>query len=346
MRRNIICTTGTSLLTNPDRPWSPWRRGDELPSLNEMLKWLTSADLQVASAESNTLSALLLNENDRLCFLHSATPEGRLCAAALKEFYKAEKFEIGELGYGEKSFTSGLKGLVDLVIRLIRKARERGETPLLSATGGFKAEIAFLNLLGALLEVEVVYMHERFREPVQLPRLPLRWDEEFVTKHEDFFCWIDAEPRSSIEVESWLKGRPELRGLVEDDGEGHTFLSAAGDLLFKAAKDRKTWGPRVTWPEPDSRPPEEKNKVSKVPHHRPRKWREFVERLCRIDCVSMVMFDPSAPSGARVKVHDPLKGEIHVRLVDSESVLPLKVVTTARGVEQCEHVASYLESRR
>jgi hypothetical protein len=65
--------------------------------------------------------------------------------------------------------------------------------PVLCATGDFKAEVAFLNVLGALLHVE------QFREIVRLPR---------------------------------LRGRPELRPLVMDDAGGHTYLNAAGDLLI------------------------------------------------------------------------------------------------------------------
>ncbi len=101
---------------------------------------------------------------------------------------------MSKLGYGAAAFTSGLKALVDVTLRLVRTARERGREPLLCATGGFKAEIAFLNLLGALLSVEVVYIHELHKELVRLPRLPLTWDANFVLRHEQFFRWIDEAP--------------------------------------------------------------------------------------------------------------------------------------------------------
>lgn len=347
MSRQVICTVGTSLLTNrDDRPWAGWnpRERGPLPKLADAERWLQSADLQRASAETNTLQAIELHESDALVLLHSETDEGRFCAEALASLYRgrcrdATCHPIERLGYGAASFTAGLKGLVDVALKLIQEGRERGRTPLLCATGGFKAEIAFLNLLGALLEIEVVYMHELHRELVRLPRLPLAWDAQFALDNEDFFAWIDGDFRKSEEVESWLRGRPALRPLVEDDGEGHTMLNAAGNLLFKAAK---AWSaaPRAIWPDADPRPPEAKNQVSTEEHHRPRGWEAFVRRLCAIDCVSAVRYDPAAHGGPKVKPLDG--GGIGVRYGEPGQELPLRVETTAKGEAQTDLVAEYL----
>lgn len=354
MSRLIICTVGTSLLTNrDDRPWAGWnpRTSDPLPAAADVERWLGSADLVKASAETNTLRALGLSDVDALALLHSDTPEGRLCAEALHGLYRARCREvsleqIGRLGYGAAVFTTGLKSLVDVTLRLVHRGRERGRQAVLCATGGFKAEIAFLNLLGALLEIEVVYMHELHHELVRLPRLPLTWDAEFVSRHEDFFTWIDEEPRESGEVESWLRSRPELRSLVEDDGDGHTLLTAAGDLLFKAARERLGAGPRATWPQADPRPPAEKNHVSSTGHHRPAGWQRFVARVCAIDCVTAVRYDADAHGGPQVKIMDGARGVIGVRFGDAGGELPLRVETTARGEAQTELVASYLGGLR
>lgn len=354
MSRQIICTVGTSLLTNrDDRPWAGWnpRTPDPLPAAAVVDRWLASADLVKASAETNTLRALELSEHDALALLHSDTPEGRFCAEALWRLYRGRCREvsleqIGRLGYGAAVFTAGLKSLVDVTLRLVHQGRERGREALLCATGGFKAEIAFLNLLGALLEIEVVYIHELHRELVRLPRLPLTWDADFVLRHKQFFTWIDEEPRKSGEVESWLKGRPELRSLVEDDGEGHTLLTAAGDLLFKAARERLSTRPRATWPAADPRPPTEKNHVSATEHHRPAGWERFVARLCAIDCVTAVRYDAGAHGGPQVKIMDGNQGVIGVRFGDADNELPLRVETTARGEPQTELVASYLRGLR
>lgn len=354
MSRQVICTVGTSLLTNrDDRPWAGWtpRKPDPLPEAADVARWLGSADVVKASAETNTLRALELSEADALALLHSDTPEGRFCAEALAGIYRdrcreVSLHQIGRLGYGAAVFTTGLKSLVDLTLRLVNRGRDQGRQAVLCATGGFKAEIAFLNVLGALLEIEVVYIHELHRELVRLPRLPLAWDAEFVSRHEQFFTWIDQEPRKSSDVESWLQSRPELRSLVEDDGDGHTLLTAAGDLLFKAARERLGTGPRATWPETDPRPPGEKNLVSSMEHHRPTGWERFVARLCAIDCVSAVRYDAAAHGGPQVKIMDGLQGVIGVRFGSAGHELPLRVETTARGEAQSELVASYLRGLR
>lgn len=261
--RHILSTVGTSLLTNrDDRPWAGWYpRGDSpLPDPAQVDTWLSKADAAIAGAETNTLARLELSKADVLTLLHSDTPEGRFCTERLQTLYRGTVREvtlekIGKLGYGADHFTAGLKALVDVTIRKVHEARAHGMTPLFCATGGFKAEIAFLNLMGALLGIEVVYIHELHRELVRLPRLPLAWDADFVARHEAFFRWIDEEPRKSAEVESWLKGRPELRPLVEDGDDGCTYLSAAGDLLYRVAKEQRSLGPRAVWPRADPRPP-------------------------------------------------------------------------------------------
>ena len=352
MARQIICTVGTSLLTNrDDRPWSGWHpKGDKpLPRLEDVMEWLERADPVKASAETNTLRALEIGEGDFLALLHSDTPEGRFCADALGKFYESicrevTKEKIGKLGYGASVFTTGLKALVDITIKLVRKARDVGRQPVFCATGGFKAEIAFLNIMGALLEIEVFYIHELHRELVKLPRLPITWDAELVSKHKQFFIWIEEEPRKSEEVESWLKSRPELRTLVEDGGDGCTYLSAAGVLLYKVAQERLRTIPRAFWPKADPKPPEKKMNLSKIDHDRPLGWENFVDRLCKIDCVSLVSYKEGLCGGAKVKIIDPEKGIIGVCYERDNKKLPLLVETTAKGENQCELVADYLRS--
>jgi putative CRISPR-associated protein (TIGR02619 family) len=352
MSRHIICTVGTSLLTNrDDRPWAGWnpRTSDPLPDAADVERWLAGADPVKASAETNTLRVLDLSGRDCLSLLHSDTPEGRFCAEALRGLYHRQCHQvsleqIGRLGYGAATFTAGLKSLVDIALRLVREARRQGRQPLFCATGGFKAEIAFLNLLGALLEIEVAYIHELHRELIRLPRLPLTWDSGFVSRHESFFRWLDEQPRKSTEVESRLKGCPELRSLVEDGGDGYTYLTAAGDLLFKAARERQSTSPCATWPRADPRPPDQKDLLSSTEHHRPDGWRRFVERLCEIGYVTAVRYDAGSADGPQVRIIDVDRGVFAVRFGNRGEELPLRVETTARGEAQCELVASYLRT--
>jgi putative CRISPR-associated protein (TIGR02619 family) len=356
MSRFLICTVGTSLLTNrdDDRPWKGWlaQRKDPLPDPAVVDAWLASADPTSASAETNTLRALGLDAADRVLLLHSDTPEGHYCSQRLLTYLRAgrcreaDERNLSALSYHQGSFAQrGLRSLVDEAMTAIRRAHDARLEPVLCATGGFKAEIAFLNLLGALLRVEVCYIHEQFREVVRLPRLPLAWDAGFVLQHRDFFEWIDAEPRASTEVEGWLRGRPDLRPLVDDDPDGHTYLNAAGNLLFRVAREELALGPRAVWPPAATRSPAEKNGLASVEHHRPRGWERFIQRLCAIDCVALIRHDEAAYGGAAVKVLDAARGVLTVRFGPPENSLALRVETTARGEAQTELVADYLRHR-
>ena len=351
MARLLITTVGTSLLTNrDDRPWAGWngRAGDPLPEAAAVDTWLAGADAVKASAETNTLQALGVQASDRLILLHSDTPEGRFCSERLQHFYAnvvrcrdVAGRSLIALGYDHASFSQrGLKVLVQEAIKAINQAREQALAPVFCATGGFKAEIAFLNLLGALLEVEVYYIHEQFREIVRLPRLPLDWNTEWVLQRQDFFEWIDEEPRPSAEVESRLKADPELQPLIEDAGDGCSYLNAAGDLLFRVAKEL---GPRATWPAAVASPPDRKNGLSKVNHHRPQGWQNFVSRLCHIDCVSRISYDEAAYGGEKVKILNDANGSIAVRCGPTGNELPLRVETSARGAAQTELVKKHIQ---
>ena len=353
MPRLLITTVGTSLLTNrDDRPWAGWNghAGDSLPDVALVDRWLTESDPIKVSAETNTLQAIDVRDTDHVRFLHSDTPEGRFCSERLQRFYsivvrcrQVDGRSLTALGYSYASFSQkGLKILVDEAIKAVRHARKKSLESVFCATGGFKAEIAFLNLIGALLEVEVYYIHEQFREIVRLPRLPLAWDADWVLQRRNFFEWVDEEPRRKSEVESWLNAYPELLPLVEEAPDGYSYLNAAGDLLFSVAKEV---GPRTVWPAAIAKPPDEKNGLSGVEHHRPQGWRTFVNRLSQIDCVSRISYDEAAYGGKAVKILDSSQGVLAVRYDKTGEKLPLRVETSAHGSTQTEMVKDFVVNK-
>lgn len=359
--RTIITTVGTSLLTNDDRdlpknqqrPWAGWRFDDPLPEAATVQTFLETADEQRLCAESNTLRALPARENDRLMFFHTQTPDGRFCAEVLQRLFQAQGFEarvreIEHLGYGERAFQDrGLKALVSALFEEVSKSERAGRVPVFCATGGFKAEIAMVNLVGVLRGIEVCYMHEKFRELIRFPALPLDWNTDVVARNLDFFDWIDSEPRESGEVESRLHNHPDVRLLVETTEDGCAVLSTAGDLLFQAYKNRTRQLPPAIWPPASMRSPAEKNGLSGVAHHRPEGWEKTVDLLCRIDCVHHIRYEGSAPSGNRsagvLKTDE--EGGILAVYEKQGKRLPLWVETTARGAAQTQLVADYIARR-
>ena len=353
--RSIIVTVGTSLLTNDDRglpegerrSWAGWRRGVPLPELSDLRVFLDTVESRRVSAEANTLQALPLREGDALVLLHSQTDDGQRCAQALQEHYQRLGFRavcrrIDGLQFSERVFAErGLKSLISVVFEEIALANKAGLLPVLCATGGFKAEIAFVNLIGMLMGVEVCYLHELFQELIVFPRFPVDWNLEVVERNLDFLEWLDAEPQAVTAVESRLYQAPELRPFVYDDTDGHSYLTAAGDLLFSAYKARTQRLPAAVWPPASERQPAEKNVVSSVAHHRPDGWEGVVQRICGLDCVQRVSYDAAAV-GPGVRILDGQSGTIGVTYERSGAILPLVVETTARGDAQTQLVADYL----
>ncbi len=245
MSRYVLCSVGTSLLTNRNTPWGGRPPGSSapLPDSAEARRWIEEAGPSAASAETNTLTQLGLDASDRLAFLHSATPEGRYCAARFAEYYEGRvaqvrRVEVGALGQGPRAFSEGLKVLVRRAEALVQQARSDGHTPVFAATGGFKAEVAFLNLLGALLGIEVYYIHEIQRRLVRLPVLPLEWNTAAILERSDFFEWLDTSPRTERELRDRMADSEDLATLLEQNDAGLWTLSPAGVLLYEAAKAR------------------------------------------------------------------------------------------------------------
>ena len=113
-------------------------------------------------------------------------------------------------------------------------------TPIINATGGFKAEIAYATTVGLVFKTPVCYIHEKFGDIVTLPVTPFGWDSSIFALHQDFFDWVDSEPRLSQEVQSRVAGLPEeVKMLLEDGSDGTTMLSPLGEAYLSAFRLEK-----------------------------------------------------------------------------------------------------------
>jgi putative CRISPR-associated protein (TIGR02619 family) len=236
--RTIIVTVGTSLLSNANRDLDA-RNPDE----QQLANYLRHTNPQRAAAETNSLSRLIM-EGDSLIFLHSETDEGRQCAEALSKHYNAQGYrarlhKVPDLTYAESRFKMrGLRSLVATLIDLVRRERQQGCQPIMNATGGFKAEIVYATLVGLLFDVPVYYIHEAFRDIIEMPPAPIGWDYSLLSDHEDFFEWIETELRATADVEARLRNLPaDLRLLLAEE-DGFTLLSPAGEAFYGAYRER------------------------------------------------------------------------------------------------------------
>ncbi|KEF33966.1 CRISPR-associated protein [Deinococcus sp. RL] len=232
MSQCLISTVGTSLLGNANNP----RANPDGLSPAALLR----RDPQRASAEANAITRLAA-PGDTLVFLHSDTEDGERCAALLAEYFAGlghpvRRERIAGLSYHEKGFVShGLRSLVRLLAGELRAARRAGQQPLINATGGFKAEIAYATAVGLMFGVPVCYIHERFGDVVTLPASPVGWDYSLIAWHRDFFDWLDEEPRPTVRVQERLAALPDsVALLVEDAPDGFSYLSPLGEAYLEA----------------------------------------------------------------------------------------------------------------
>lgn len=238
--RTLLITVGTSLLTNARRELKKQELNDQ-----EIANYLRHFSPEQASAETNSLSRLL-QEGDKLIFLHSQTEEGHFCAEALRRYYdsegyQAESLEIQDLTYAERRFKMrGLRSLVATLTELIRRERKQNRAVLINATGGFKAEIAYATLVGLLFDVPVYYIHEAFRDIIEMPPTPIGWDYSLLAEYEEFFEWLHEDYRGTKEVEDRLRGlhRAQEIHLLLTEEEGYTFLSPTGEAFYEAYQAR------------------------------------------------------------------------------------------------------------
>lgn len=253
MSHLIINTVGTSLLGNSQREIERLRsekfvsqkafleylESEPVKSTREILEYLRN-EPRAASAETNALERLL-ETGDRAVLLYSQTSEGKRCAELIQTHIGSHRCEIEEvqgLSYAEKGFVQhGLKNFVQALAKHIRKAKRAGMEPVINATGGFKAEIAYATAVGLVFKTPVKYIHEKFGDIVTLPVTPFGWDSSIFALNKTFFDWIEDEPRSTREVRSRITGLIDQQAvlmLLEDSNDGTTMLSPLGEAYLSA----------------------------------------------------------------------------------------------------------------
>ncbi len=230
MTRVILTTVGTSLKGNAERTGRP---GADL--LRE--------DPAKASAEANVL-VRLLTPGDRVELFHSQTEDGEMCALAVRDWVRGrghavEMVPIEGLTYRAADFHRGMRSFVRCLTGRIRAIRRAGDEPVLNALGGFKPEVAYATLVGALFGIPNVYIHQGFDELLTISPLPVGWDVAAIDPYADILDWLDEEPRTAAAARSRLAQVPDgLReSMIEADGDG-VYLSPLGEAYFEAYRAR------------------------------------------------------------------------------------------------------------
>ncbi len=222
--------------------------------LFKMIYDLLCNDPRSMSAELNVILGFLdewsiskyLSEL-RVYLYPTDTHNCRLCAYLIRKFIDEKlrhcsplrddcnvRSEIVELrGFGtsiEFFREEGLKDLLDKYAMTILNLSREGYRIVIMPVGGYKPECTYATIIGLLFGAsKVVYIHESFRQVIDLPLLPIDVDPKFIqvaSKIGD-----DELPRSVLEmlgadVEELLD-----RGILEKTGEGYRLAGWVKNLL-------------------------------------------------------------------------------------------------------------------
>ncbi len=342
--RKIITTTGTSLLTNAARELN--KKPVDVTDEDLHLFW-KKVGVEAASAETNSLLKIA-KPDEEIVLLYTNTKDGKRCATEVQRFLQSQKWSQVKLKMlllenNEAQFEShGLRELVNILVDEISQGQRENKEVIINATGGFKAEIAYTTMVGMIFEVPIKYIYQHFQKPITFPALPVSWNIDLLLEYDDFFKWLDEEPRLESAVEQRLKAIPKsernsiLPLLLPPDSEDYIYLSPAGEILWRRVNQQREIGSLLA--EPAASEVAEKDKISnsldEVKHHYPKDTLKFAQQVAKLAPVEEIIgghFENTTMRRVK-KVFDD--GSIRVLWADGEKAVNIMIRTTARGLAQ------------
>jgi putative CRISPR-associated protein (TIGR02619 family) len=224
MRRVIITTAGTSLLTSWER-----MNGSLGPAPDKQTLFAAWKEQQLNCAELASLSRLELDPRyDYLYLISSDTEHGILCLETIVETLLEQGFVYTEAvivkGLTKNYHEFETRGLPNLLEQLAEiKEKHAGAATVINATGGFKALTSYATFFGIITGAEVVYMHEDFSSLLTYPPMPVGCDVNFIMQYKDRFGEIIAA-ESKKEARQRIDELPiELRGFFKKDKDRYAY---------------------------------------------------------------------------------------------------------------------------
>ncbi len=194
-----IITVGVSIIENlkraekvENRPVGDnefWREMlDDVQFLNDVYEFVTQ-DPKKNSAELNSFLNVVekyKKSEHQVYFVGTKTPVNEICVRTLERFMKEHGYKIYNLqevsgyfweeekfshDYAVNEFVKGISILIDRLIYIARSRKKEGYEVIFNPTGGLKAHVIACAVAGFLTGCPVYYIHEEFKDVVQLPPL-------------------------------------------------------------------------------------------------------------------------------------------------------------------------------
>ncbi|MBD3253689.1 MAG: putative CRISPR-associated protein [Candidatus Lokiarchaeota archaeon] len=238
------------------KDWSKKEKENQKPNLIKELRnfldfYHENDDIRRSSAELNTLQKMIDQEyvkEKMVCgvFLISDTLVGEICGEALSQFCndnfcapnaKFQTRKIKALNYDYDTFrTSGIKNLVNGIIDITMKQKRK---TAICATGGFKAETAYVSMLGMILGKPIFYIHENHQNLINFPPFPIIINFPRFLQYKDHIFALEQEisqKKYQEYAELWEDNRDKenMEVFIVKSEQTDTYsLNEAGHILFR-----------------------------------------------------------------------------------------------------------------
>lgn len=254
----VISTVGTSLLTGhaseckaflfqkanaqkTDLSTEELVRIDECIGNSESkLKDASDGDARDLCAEINGIvSGGWMNKDCTHYLLHTDTYQGELVASVLADYLKsrgvrcAHPVKIANLRTDcQHNFERGIDYLLRWCDQTLRPLRESREQLVFNLVGGFKALLAYAEVIGMVYADEMCYIFETSTELLRIPKLPLQFDQKPMKDNAAVMARLAAAGEQDILADE-LSGIPDV--YIEHDGN-LACLSLWGKLAWNDSK--------------------------------------------------------------------------------------------------------------
>jgi putative CRISPR-associated protein (TIGR02619 family) len=268
MRKVVISTIGTSLLTNqikrseePEKDWYNQLRDSANLTLEstpkevveiienlklraiEKLKSSSIPQIRLASAELNGIYGLYKNElaqgiQDIHWLISTDTAQGKATAEIVEKFLQDQGLTNTSILTPDKlstatteAFSEGIDNLLEWLQKEIIPLRNSYKI-CFNLVGSFKSLQGYLNTIGMFYADEIIYIFEgKESNLITIPRLPIKVDESLIAPY---------TVQLALMAEGIGLNPSEIQGIPEaliGEFNGKKILSNWGNLIWDESKD-------------------------------------------------------------------------------------------------------------
>ncbi len=346
----ILTTTGISLYLNTKKTLT----AGAIPTDDQMRQYLRQMP-QTASSEANSLLQIA-KLDDSLVLLHTQTLNAIRCVNLLGDYFRDEGYKHTRLvplefqDDAKHIETTGLRNLLDTLIKEIGEAQKRKQDVVINATAGFKAQVVYSTMIGMIYHVPVKYLYEDFKSVVTFNPVALDWDTSLFLTYTSFFRWIEDELRTQKQVENYLKGYTDAEQiktfLTSPDTDGYLYLSNMGNALYQKFLHEAEEAELTDWP-PSVEIANVKDKISSSlldsKHHPIKGILAACYKIAELTFVQEIIggfFENTTNTRLKTNSED---GTLLLLWADDNKAERLTISTTARGKPQTLKVAQKIK---